>query len=257
MKTSPRRAPMVFAMLCACNLAAGSAAAQVAGDSRPYGEPRYSNYPPPALPDDHRRIGDFSPRGNLGRTANHPPAPIWAGLYVGGHAGFGWGSVYAGHPGLGTSRTDGGIAGMHLGYNWQTGGLVAGLEGDLTAGWVDGHRVFASGYDLVGKNDWTSSLRVRLGYSFSNVLVYATGGLAVGKLGISASDAGTSFSDSRWQTGYVVGGGIEAKLSPMMSARAEVLRYGFGDKDFSFGGTMIPVRGDETVVRGGLSIHFN
>jgi hypothetical protein len=47
-------------------------------------------------------------------------------------------------------------------------------------------------------------------------------------------------------------------LSPLMSLRGEILHYGFNEKDFAFpAGGSAPVRSDETVVRAGLSMHFN
>lgn len=259
MKTLLQRAPLVFVTLTACHFASGPAFAQVQATStsrntlRPDGETL-------AASETTGRLRDFSPRSNLGRSPGYehrPPVPIWSGFYAGVHTGYGWGNVEASNPNLGSSSMSGGLVGVQLGYNWQTGNVVAGLEGDLTANWVDGHRTFGSGYDLSAKSDWTSSMRVRLGYSFSNVLVYATGGLAFGRIGATINDGFTSISENRWQSGYVIGGGIETKLSQTMSVRAEVLRYGFGDKEYSFGGTTVPVRGDETVVRGGLTMHFN
>lgn len=244
MTNSPRRARAALAAIAACifTFTADTATAQAQTAGSAYRAPR-------AL--------DGSTRGGMSRPTYAPPAPIWAGFYAGAHGGYGWGSVDAKDVDLGSVRTNGGIAGLHVGYNWQKGDIVAGLEGDLSAGWVDGHRIFASGLDMTGKADWTSSVRGRFGYSFSNVLVYATGGVAFGKQSVSVFDGIASYSDSRWQTGYVVGGGIEAKLTPTMSVRTEVLHYGFGDKDYSIGGVTVPVRGDETVVRGGLSLHFN
>lgn len=250
-----RRAPTVLALFLASGLTSGAATAQVASVSgshrlrptfeQPYGGARYDA---PA----------HNARNELGRRSPYyPPAPIWAGLYAGVHAGYGWGHVDANDSALGSVSISGGLIGLHAGYNWQIDNVVAGIEGDLTAGWLDGHRGFASGYDMAGSHDWMSSVRLRLGYSFSNVLLYATGGLAFAKVNASLNDGLTTFSDSALQTGYVFGAGIETKLSQMMSVRAEVLHYGFGEKDFSFGGAAVPIRSDETVVRGGLSIHFN
>ena len=257
MKAYLQRAPLVLAIMTACHFAAGPADAQVQATSSSQNALRLGNEPSTAEGEAGRLRG-FAPRSNLGRTSSYyPPAPIWAGFYAGGHAGYGWATVTADNSNLGNAKTSGGLTGVHVGYNWQTGNLVAGLEGDLTANWMDGHRAFGSGYDLAAKSDWTSSMRVRLGYSFSNVLIYATGGLAFARLGATINDGVTSIAENRWHSGYVIGGGIETKLSQMMSVRAEVLHYGFGDKEYSFGGMTVPIRGDETVIRGGLTMHFN
>ena len=259
MKAYLQRAPLVLAMATACHFATGSADAQVQATSSSRNTLRLGNEPSTAEAE-AGRLRDFAPRSNLGRTPaydRYPPVPIWAGFYAGAHTGYGWGKIEGMHTDLGSSSMSGGIAGLHVGYNWQTGNVVAGVEGDLSANWMDGYRTFGSGYDLAAKNDWTSSMRVRLGYSFSNVLVYATGGLAFARLGATINDGVTSIAENRWHSGYVIGGGIETKLSQTMSVRAEVLRYGFGDKEYSFGGMTVPIRGDETVIRGGLTMHFN
>lgn len=187
----------------------------------------------------------------------YPPAPIWTGLYGGIHAGYGWGNITADHIDLGRARTSGAIAGVHAGYNWQQSNLVFGVEGDLSSSWIDGQRSFASGLDLDAKNDWNSSLRLRLGYAFSNVLVYATGGIAFGKLEATVRDPLLIGSQNAWHTGYVIGAGMEVKLSQMTSLRGEILHYGYGSKDYVIDGVNVPVRGDETVARMGLTFHMN
>lgn len=250
-----RRAPKVLALVLVSGLIGGAAIAQVASSSgshrlRSTFDPhRVGSQAEPSAPHARSQLGRHSP--------NYPPAPIWAGFYIGAHTGYGWGHIDPKDSALGTVSIDGGLVGLHAGYNWQIDNLVAGVEGDLSAGWIDGHRGFASGYQMAGSHDWISSVRLRLGYSFSNVLLYATGGIAFAKTNVTLNDGVTAFSDKSLQTGYVVGAGMETKLSQMMSVRAEILHYGFGEKEFSFGGAAVPIRGDETVVRGGLSFHFN
>src|SRR5262249_44427791 len=75
-------------------------------------------------------------------TKAPPPAPIlfsWTGFYVGINAGGKWANVDDDVTIGGTTVTFNGdrnsswIAGGQLGYNWQVGQWVFGLEGDIDA----------------------------------------------------------------------------------------------------------------------------
>jgi opacity protein-like surface antigen len=69
-----------------------------------------------------------------------PPIYSWTGFYLGGNGGYGFASgkgtaTIVGGPfnGLNTSSSaniQGGIAGAQVGFNWQTGPFVLGVEGD-------------------------------------------------------------------------------------------------------------------------------
>src|SRR6476619_3839319 len=66
------------------------------------------------------------------------PAASWAGWYIGAHAGAAWqqtqsstdqyGSFYNNN----TATNTGFIGGGQIGYNWQQGNFVFGLEGDIS-----------------------------------------------------------------------------------------------------------------------------
>src|SRR6185295_8487351 len=62
-------------------------------------------------------------------TVNQPlNAWSWAGPYLGGNIGYGWGSI-DNNP----ARPRGFVGGVQGGYNWQNGPLAFGLEADLQA----------------------------------------------------------------------------------------------------------------------------
>ena len=89
------------------------------------------------------------------RTYTKAPAvaPIsnWSGLYVGGNLGYGWGDGNTdvsflpspvefridNNTTLG-ARSSGAIGGAQLGYNWQIGSLVTGLEADIQGSGIKG-----------------------------------------------------------------------------------------------------------------------
>jgi len=74
--------------------------------------------------------------GSLGSGCSQCCLP-WKGFYVGGHTGYAWSElIYTEGPGMfgGPDAIpfglEGAIGGVHLGYNWQTGNIVYGLEAD-------------------------------------------------------------------------------------------------------------------------------
>jgi outer membrane immunogenic protein len=164
-------------------------------------------------------------------TREAPPAPFiapapvftWTGFYVGVNAGWGWRdddeeSVVV-SPGPGTpgfagtlifpNSEDGGfVGGGQIGYNYQIGSFVVGLETDIQ--WADTgddeNALFVPGPGFSGTfipgrlennlSDWFGTVRARAGVAIDRVLIYATGGLA--------------YTDNT--TGWTVGGGVEWAL---------------------------------------------
>lgn len=192
----------------------------------------------------------------------------WTGLYIGANVGYGWTDTdwsFTGSSLLG-NRGGGGLLGAQLGYNWQAGRTVFGIEGDVATSWIDGtsscpNPAFNCSHDLT----WTASLRGRLGFTVNDnrTLLYGTAGVAWADTKWSTRDAATGAafgSDfSTTQTGYVVGAGIEHMLTQNLSARVEYLYYGF-DPVTAPAGTLDvgPTKLDPSsqVVRFGLNLKF-
>ena len=228
--------------------------------SQQYAAPRYGEpykAPPPAFVGKRRAL-DGTPRRNQPAPAPYyPPVRprIWEGLYLGGHGGYSFGAAT---PSNGSDSVDmsGGALGAHLGYNFQNGDWVFGLEADGSWNNASGSGAFAGPTFVDAHTDWTSSLRGRLGYSFGAVLLYATGGVAVGGFDLGVDTGIISSRVNETVFGYVAGGGIEAKLHDNWSGRIEALHYGFGEKHFGFASGNIPVDLGVTTVRAGLTYHF-
>ncbi len=123
---------------------------------------------------------------------------IWGGFYVGVNGGYGWADSDSG--------IDGGIGGGQIGYNFQRGNIVAGLETDF-----DGADI-SKGSES-GTLDYFGTVRGRVGYAFERALVYGTGGF--GYAGCSGCSGDSNY------TGWVAGGGIEYKFTPSWSLKAE------------------------------------
>jgi outer membrane immunogenic protein len=179
------------------------------------------------------------------------PVFTWTGPYVGIVGGYGWGDAdFRGGANSGTATHDGFMLGATLGYNWQMGAAVVGLEGDISWSDIDGGGVCA-GFCRVN-NDWLGTFRGRLGYNAGRWMPYVTGGLAFGNV---ESRVGAGRTDST-EVGWTIGGGVEAAIAGPWTAKIEYLYVdlGRGDAIPGTGGT----RADFTtnIVRAGLNYRF-
>ena len=166
--------------------------------------------------------------------AYSPPAAYvetnsWAGFYAGINGGYGWGGAsgttsFEGDA-FGRAQPQGGFGGGQIGYNFQSGSFVYGLETDFQGGDLSGRTagISANGNDFASKDrtDWFGTARGRLGYSFGRTLIYGTGGFAYGDVRERAVDGGAVLAGSGTQTGWVAGGGAEYKITPAWSLKGE------------------------------------
>ncbi len=195
----------------------------------------------------------------------------WSGFYGGFHAGYGFtkfGGSYAEFSDLSRNIQDpfldGLVVGGQIGYNFQTGAWVYGLEGDLSYSDQSFSFVDDNGDREKGRIDVLASLRGRLGIATGPALVYLTGGLAYGHASFEAIASPTDRGKRKNSAiGGVIGGGLEYRLSPMISLRGEALHYMFYDrKDIRnlTGSSDDEDRWefrDDTVFRVGLNVHLN
>lgn len=183
--------------------------------------------------------------------------PIWQGLYLGGHAGGEFGSLRSSDATNEKIDLYGVSAGLHVGYNGQVDNFVVGFEFDGNAKSTEGQRSFAGPVRFDASEHWLTSLRLRVGVAAGNTLIYATGGYAVGNVDLTISAPAIALRASEVVQGYVLGGGVEFKFSPNVSARIEGLHYGFGEKAFNFSRISLRGDGELTTIRAGMTYHFN
>jgi len=188
------------------------------------------------------------------------PPPIaqlfdWSGLYVGVSGGYGWGdSSHSESGGLANGNFDanGWLLGGTLGYNWQAGQTVFGIEGDWSWANLDGTGASASG-PISTELNWLATGRVRAGYAVDNYLFFVTGGAAWGK--VEAANLGVgSGSDTR--LGWTIGGGVETMLAPNWTAKLEYLYVDLGDKKAYTATGPVQVALTSHIVRLGLNYKF-
>ena len=139
------------------------------------------------------------------------PAYNWTGFYVGINGGGGWGRSDFSVPFASDSfNTSGGLVGGTLGYNWQMGQAVFGLEGDIDWSNIRGSSICGGITSCETRNDWLGTVRGRLGYAFDRFMPYVTGGLAVGNIKTSIDGIGSA---NETKAGWTVGAGIEAAIA--------------------------------------------
>ena len=151
----------------------------------------------------------------------------WTGLYAGVNGGFGFGTSRwtAGGTTTGDFDVSGWMVGGTLGYNWQHGNIVLGVEGDVDWSGISGTTTnTCSRNTCETENNWLGTARVRLGYATGNWLPYVTGGVAVGDVAEKPIMANNTHpTNTATQVGWTVGVGIEWALPANWSAKLNYL----------------------------------
>ena len=203
-----------------------------------------------------------------------PPAFTWTGLYLGVEGGGAWGNAEqtdATPWSSGRYDASGALVGGTVGYNWQLGNIVLGLEGDGSATWIQGSTAGDSpAYQACYLPNCSAHLealgtaRARLGIAIDRFLPYVTGGVAIGSLhGAEGTGAVEGGAGTTTVVGWTAGAGVEAQLAPNWSAKIEYLHVDLGDRGI-FDATIPPVgvfsekiRFTSEIVRAGLNYRFD
>jgi len=184
------------------------------------------------------------------------PIYNWAGLFVGGTFGYGIGrndSTFVVPPPAANAEASflsprGFDGGGIIGYNWQFGSWVLGLDADFQGSTGSGYLTCVNlcsdggATTIDQKLSWFGTVRGRLGYAVGPALFYATGGGAFGEVKESITQPATgSASFSHSKSGFAVGGGIENKLDLFgllgqnWTTRTEYLYIDLGSVNDTFG----------------------
>jgi outer membrane immunogenic protein len=225
---------------------------------------------PPALSQDYG-----------GPFGSSPAALSWRGLYGGAHVGGAWGSTEAYDAGSTITLNDywsaapsGVVAGLQLGYNWQNGPVLYGVEGDIGYLGLAGSATSTYvplGYETSTKtdSDFYLTLRGRLGVIYNQWAIYATGGYIGADTTVSilgacdaafCNTAAVSGSNSSFRSGWTLGGGVEGELSGAWTAKVEYLYYDLGSRTVTTSGNGVTASWttdtDGSLVRAGLNYRF-
>ena len=167
----------------------------------------------------------------------------WTGFYIGVNGGGSVGrdrtSLLINGGAISAEQSNlspyGAIGGGQLGYNWQFGNWVLGVEGDIQG---SGQRdrttclitcsppnAFAQ-FDQ--RLDWFATARGRVGYATGPVLSYVTAGYAYGDVKTSIASPLGPFSNDTGRSGYAIGSGVEASLGGNWTGKVEYLYLDLG-----------------------------
>ncbi|WP_158816715.1 outer membrane protein [Methylocapsa sp. S129] len=204
--------------------------------------------------------------------APYAPAFTWTGFYAGVNGGYDWSDAKLNLDPFGSWLTDpfetgipafvaqqdsrglnpaGFLAGAQIGYNWQTGPIVLGVEADadytaLHAGGLTGVMQTPPGttpepyaFQENARSNWLVTLRPRVGYAFDRILLYATGGLAIANYSYTSGyihDPGppgygneaSMGSSSSTLVGWALGAGAEYALTDHWTVKGEYLYADLG-----------------------------
>jgi outer membrane immunogenic protein len=146
------------------------------------------------------------------------------------------------------------LIGGTAGYNYQIDSFVLGVEGDLSYANYRGSftNLFGFGFDGHADSSYLGTVRGRVGYTFDNVLVYGTGGVAFTDLKVQ-TPAGKI---DKGLTGYTVGAGVEYGFSPNTTVKFEYLYADFGDQNTNLLPGNVKTSMDANIVRIGLNYKF-
>ncbi len=173
------------------------------------------------------------------------PAPMpcrhdydWTGFYIGANGGYGWArqclditqvglvNVFA----EGCNDKGGGVVGGQIGYRWQAGSWVFGLEAQGDWANLRTERVFVNTPLLNTTNTWKSNIdglglfTGQIGYAWNTALLYVKGGAAVASQRFDIFNTITGIGllqadRTRW--GGIVGVGLEYGFAPNWTAGIE------------------------------------
>ncbi|MGU3576437.1 outer membrane protein [Brucellaceae bacterium C25G] len=180
------------------------------------------------------------------------PVFSWAGAYVGGQIGYGWGKSTYDFDGyrIGKAKPNGFIGGVYAGYNFDVGNnLILGIDGDVTFGNQKKklHETYTDGTDSAdikteNKIRTTGAIRARFGYAADRFMPYIAGGVAFANVKNSLSGTITEdgdtvtgdYSRKKTMTGWTIGGGVDYAAMDNLIVRFEYRYSDYGKKNFTF-----------------------
>ncbi len=182
------------------------------------------------------------------------PAFSWTGFYVGLNGGGGFGR--SAWDSTGSFNTSGGVVGGTVGYNYQIGQAVVGIEGDVDWANIRGTTNNLCALGCKTSDSWLSTVRGRLGYAADRFMPYITGGAAFGDVKATTPGFAGASND---RAGWTLGAGLEFAVAQNWSLKAEYLYVDLGKFNCGLACGAAPtdnVSFTTNLVRAGVNYHF-
>ncbi len=193
----------------------------------------------------------------------------WTGLYAGTTTGALWGSQDQSFtPGIpaATPKFQGYLLGGQIGYNFQAGNLVLGVEGDYgftnaRGGSACPNAVF---FSCVAEMDTLALITGRVGLAHQRALYYVKGGIAIGEVatgyeqnggGLSAVASVPGDIKTETLTGWTFGAGMEYAVTDKWSVKGEWMHFDLGKENYDLSFPMQSTTSGD-IARIGVSYHF-
>jgi outer membrane immunogenic protein len=197
-----------------------------------------------------------------------PVVPLysWTGFYMGVH--FGWATTrtdwtmntpIANNAAI--FNADGIMGGGQMGYNFQSGNFLWGIEADFSTSDQDGAglQTITPSWTSATKINWFGSMAGRLGYVWDRALIYFKGGFAWAQethqqsLTLAGNTNPIIISGlDTFHTGWVAGVGVEVALWDNFTAKVEYNYFDLGTESLNFVNTSLG-----TTNRGALFDNFD
>ena len=187
--------------------------------------------------------GDLPVRRSTPYYAPEPARQLfnWSGFYVGGNAGYGWGTALGADP-------SGYLLGLQAGYNFQVASnILAGIETDIAITSIEG----SSAGNTISL-DYLGTVRGRLGATIDRFYLYGTAGLAYGRVELD----NTGLASRQTHVGWTAGLGVEAMIAPNVTARLEYLYADLGKETYTTVGGPVRTGIDASILRMGMNYKF-
>jgi opacity protein-like surface antigen len=229
---------------------------------------RYQFVPDPAADD------PLVVKAPIYKAPTVPAGYNWAGFYIGAYLGAGRGFANLTFLDDGTTtnpRFAGFLGGGEIGYNYQVGKWVFGLEGDLA--WTNAHgaRSCPIGFFANCEIDmnWLSTATGRIGYAYwDRFLTYVKGGAAIAQDRAEATCTPNSQStilpvvgcpssgDSKTNVGWTLGLGSEFGLTRNVSVKSEIMYFDLGSDRYTIAGIPTDIQRTGFISTLGLRFRF-
>lgn len=189
----------------------------------------------------------------------------WTGFYLGAHAGAGWGTTESTLTGVtvppfppvaftlpfSQNSRSGFLGGGQVGYNWQNGWVVLGVQGDIAGMDVKGTVPCLVALSCTAKSDWLATVSGRIGGVVADrTLLYVKGGGAwmnsthtvsvPGGFGGGGGGLTTLTSKESTAWGWLLGMGVEYMFAKNWTGFLEYNYIEFDKKNEAFNFVALP-----------------